>query len=246
MLQTALRRLHSVYAATTFAVVIMLLFCPLLIVMPTLPVRRAIGRAAVRVWLFVSFMPFRVKGLEHLPAEPCIALSNHASYVDGILFTAALPGRFTFLVQHRAAEWPYIGLVLRRMGVRFVDRTAARAAAQATRGLIDQLHAGESLAIFPEGTFRKAPGLLAFQGGAFVVAARAGVPVVPAVMRGSRRLFGEGQRLPQWSAIEVEFFAPILPQGSDRDAANALRDAARAVMLAHCGEVDGLVTAVAQ
>jgi 1-acyl-sn-glycerol-3-phosphate acyltransferase len=245
MLKTALRRLYGVYAAATFAVVVLLLFCPLLILAPMLPLRRAIGRAAVRAWLLTSFIPFRVKGLEHLPSGACIALSNHASYVDGILFTAALPGRFTFLVQHGAASWPYIGLVLKRMGVRFVNRSVAREAAQATRDLIGRLEAGESLAIFPEGTFRKAAELMPFQGGAFLVAARAGVPVVPAVLRGSRRLFGEGQKLPHWSAIEIEFFAPIPPQDAGREAANSLRDAARAVMLAHCGEADGLHTAVA-
>jgi 1-acyl-sn-glycerol-3-phosphate acyltransferase len=242
MLKTALHGLYGVYAAATFAVVVLLLFCPLLIVAPTLPLRRNIGRAAVRAWLLVSFIPFRVRGLEHLPAQPCIALSNHASYVDGMLVTAALPGRFTFLVQHGAASWPYVGLVIRRMGVRFVNRTAAREAALATRDLIVRLQSGESLAIFPEGTFRKPAELMAFQNGAFVIAARAGVPVVPAVLRGSRRLFGEGQKLPQWSAIDIEFFAPIVPQGVDRAAADALRDAARAVMLAHCGEADGLRT----
>lgn len=239
MLKTALHRLYGVYAAATFAVVVLLLFCPLLIVAPTLPLRRAIGRAAVRSWLSVSFIPFRVRGHEHLPEQACVALCNHASYVDGILLTAALPARFTFLVQHRAADWPYIGLVIRRMGVRFVNRGSPREAAQATRALIDSLHAGESLAIFPEGTFRKAAELLPFHSGAFVVAAKAGVPVAPAVMRGTRQLFGEGQRLPAWSRIDVEFLPMIAPAGSDRAAASALRDAARAVMLARCGEADG-------
>lgn len=245
MLKTALHRLYGVYAAATFVGVVLLLFCPLLIVAPTLRLRRWLGRTAVRAWLMSSFIPFHVRGSEHLPAGPCIALCNHASYVDGLIFTAALPGRFTFLVQHRAAEWPYIGIVLKRMGVRFVDRWSARSAAQATRAMIDRIHAGESFAIFPEGTFRRTAELLPFHSGAFVMATKAGVPVVPAVMHGTRRLFGEGMRLPGHTRIAIELFPPIAPTGADRAAAEAQRDAARAVMLAHCGEADGALNHLA-
>lgn len=194
MLSTALRKLYGVYAAAIFVVVVLLLFCPLLIVAPGLPLRRAIGRAGVRAWLRLSFIPFRVRGLEHLPERPCLALCNHASYLDGLLLTAALPARFTFFVQHAAGDWPYVGLVIRRMGVALVNRGSPREAARSTRELIDRLGAGESFAIFPEGTFLQEPALLPFQAGAFVIAARAGVPVVPAVIRGSRHLLAKGGR----------------------------------------------------
>ncbi len=239
MLPTLFRKLHGIYAAAVFVVVVLLIHCPLLIVLPTLPARRAVGRFGVRLWMLLSFMPFRVRGLEHLPDGPCIVICNHASYLDGILLTAALPSRFTFLVQSRAAEWPYVGLVIKRMGVQFVNRWSAREAAVATRALIDGLKAGESYAIFPEGTFRAPPVLLPFQSGAFLIAARAGVPVVPAVLRGSRRLLGEGRRLFTWSAIEIECFAPLRASADSRAAADTLSVTARAVMLAHCGDVDG-------
>ena len=239
MLPTLLRKLHGVYAALVFVVVVLLIFCPLLIVLPTLPARRAIGRLGVRLWMLLSFMPFRVRGLDHLPAGPAIVICNHASYLDGILLTAALPSRFTFLVQHAAGEWPYVGLVIRRMGVQFVNRTSPRDAVKATKALIDGLKAGESFAIFPEGTFRAAPVLLPFQSGAFLIAARAGVPVVPAVIRGTRALLGEGRKLFVWSAVDIECFAPLRASGDSREAADTLSVTARAVMLAHCGDADG-------
>lgn len=241
------RLVYGVYAFAMFAIVVLLLFCPVLMLAPTLRARRAVGRACVRAWLAASFIPFRVRGLERLPAGACVAVCNHASYLDGMVLTAALPGRFTFLVQHGAADWPYIGLVIKRMGVIFVERGAARAAARVTRELIARLEAGEPLAIFPEGTFGAAQELGPFQPGAFLIAARAGVPVVPVVLRGTRRLFGQGQRLPRHSRIEIECFAPVTDAGmasdTHRGAAESLRDAARAVMLAHCGEADALAGA---
>ena len=243
MLPNSLRKLHGVYAAAVFVVVVLLICCPLLIAMPTLGARRAIGRFAVRAWMLLSGMPFRIRGLQHLPAGPCIVICNHASYLDGILLTAALPARFTFLVQHGARDWPYIGLVVRRMAVQFVNRSSPRDAVKATKALIDGLKAGESFAIFPEGTFRAAPALLPFQSGAFLIAARAGVPVVPAVIRGSRQLLGEGQKLFRWSPIEIECFAPLRASSDSREAADTLSVTARAVMLAHCGEADGSLMA---
>lgn len=243
MLARILATLYGCYAAAAFVVVVFVLFCPVLIVAPTLRWRRAIGRACVRAWLYASFIPFRVRGREHLPQGPCVAVCNHASYLDGILLTAALPARFTFLVQHGAADWPYIGLIVRRMGVLFVNREAPRAAAQATRALIERLRAGESLAIFPEGTFRAAPVLLPFRSGAFLVAARAGVPVVPVALRGTRRLFGEGQRLFRHSRVDIEILPPLNPEGGHREAAERLRAAARNAILARCGEADGAIVA---
>ena len=237
MLRRSLHTLYGLYAALAFAVVI-LPVCLLIIVTPTLTLRRAIGRAGVRLAMLSIGQPLKVTGLEHLPAGPAIRVANHASYLDGVVLTAALPARFTFLVQHGAADWPLVGWTIARMGVSFVNRGSAREAAQATRELIRRLGAGESFAICAEGTFLRPPGLMAFHNGAFVIAAKAGVPVVPAVIRGSRGLFGEGMWLPGYSPVAIEVLPAIAPQGEGRDTAKALREAARGAILARCGEPD--------
>jgi len=228
---------YGCYAA--FAVGFALaLTLPFVTLMPTLKLRRACGRLGTRAALALALVPVRVRGLEHLPAGPCLVVSNHASYLDGPLLTAALPGRFTFVVQHGAAGWPVFGRVIRGMGVTFVNRTEARAGASATRGLIRRLQNGESLAVFPEGTFEGEAGLLPFRRGAFLMAVHAGVPVVPAAIRGSRHVFsGEPPRV-RWGAVEIELFAPLAPSGDHRHAIEALRDETRRIVLAHCGEPD--------
>jgi 1-acyl-sn-glycerol-3-phosphate acyltransferase len=229
---------YGFYAAVALGLA-MVVTLPFVLLMPTLAARRWCGRTGVRLALALAGIPIRVRGLQHLPPGPCLVVSNHASYLDGPLMTAALPGRFTFVVQHGAAGWPVFGRVIRAMGVTFVNRTAARAGAAQTRALIRRLQDGDSLTVFPEGTFREdAPGLLPFRKGAFLMAVHAGVPVVPAVIRGTRRLYGEGRRLMRWSPVSVELFAPLAPSGDHRHAVEALRDAARRVVLEHCGEPD--------
>lgn len=232
-----LQPVYGVYSALAVLAVILIFTLPVLL-LPTLTLRRAAGRAGVRTAMLLAGIPVRVRGREHLPEGACIVVSNHASYLDGPLLTAALPERFTFVVQHGAATWPFFGRVIRRMGVTFVDRSAARTGAAQTRLLIRRIESGQSLTIFPEGTFKGAPGLLPFRKGAFLMAAHAGVPVVPAVIRGSRQVFGEGFRYLRWHPVEIEFFAPIKAAGDHRHAAPALRDAARAVVLANLGEPD--------
>lgn len=236
------RLFNFVYAplAALVFVVAVLPFCALIIIAPTLTLRRAIGRVAVRVALLCIGVPMRVRGMENVPKGPCIAVANHASYLDGLILTAALPGRFTFVVQDGAASWPVIGLTIRRMGVTFVNRSNPREGALQTRALIRRVQEGESLAIFAEGTFKDEVGLMAFKNGTFMIAVRAGVPVLPTAIRGSRQLWGGGRRLPRWSFVDVEARPAISPIGPHKEAETHLRDAVRAEVLAICGEHDRL------
>ena len=226
--------LHSVYSVLVFCVVTFLLVCPLILVVPGVERRRRLGAFGTRLGLLLMGIPFSVKGRENLPRTPCIVVSNHASYYDGLLMTAALPPDFCFVIQHGVANWPYAGAVLKRMAHLFVNRENARAGAMQTRQMFKVLQQGQSLAIFVEGTFKAEAALLPFKNGAFLLARKAGVPVVPVAIRGSRRLLGGGSWRLRWSWIDVEIGQPIV---SDLDVAT-LRDAARAQILSMCGEPD--------
>jgi 1-acyl-sn-glycerol-3-phosphate acyltransferase len=205
---------------------------------PTLAIRRETGRLGVRLMLACIGVPLIVRLRGKLPQGRCIVVANHASYLDGLVMTAALPRRFSFVVQDGAAGWPLVGLTLRRMGVIFVDRASARKSAQLTRQLMRRLHEGQPIAIFPEGTFKPEPGVLRFKDGAFLMAARTATPVVPAGIRGTRRLYGGGRRLPRWSVVRIVFGRPLHAHATGREAALQLRERARRRVLALCGEPD--------
>lgn len=234
MVPTLLQKIYGVLAALVFALAVFALIFPLVILGPTLPIRRSIGRHGARLAFACIGVHLRVRGAEKLPAGAAIVVANHASYVDGAVLTAVLPSRYTFVVQDGAAEWPYVGLVIKRMGVAFINRDRPREGAAQTRALLRRVQDGESLVIFAEGTFEAGPGVLAFKNGAFLLAARAGIPVVPVGIRGTRRFYGEGAWLPRWSPIEIEIGAAIPASHHPGE----LRDAARAAVLALCGEPD--------
>ena len=78
-----------------------------------------------------------------------------------------------------------------------------------------------------------------FHAGAFTTAARAGCPVVPAVVRGTREVLPLYAFFPQRSRIEVEFLPPLVATATSADGAAAeLRDRARSAILAHLQEPD--------
>jgi 1-acyl-sn-glycerol-3-phosphate acyltransferase len=130
------------------------------------------------------------------------------------------------------------GPFLRRIGTLFARRTEAAGGVEDTQAQIAAARSGERVISYPEGTLTRMPGLLPFHLGAFVVASEAEVPVVPITITGTRSILRGGQWFPRRGAIRVHIARPIAPVGKGFDAALALRDASRAVMLHQCHEPD--------
>ena len=93
---------------------------------------------------------------------------------------------------------------------------------------------------FPEGTFRRTPGLMPFRMGAFACAIEANLPVVPIVLRGTRSVLPSGSWLPRHGRIDVILTPELNPEAAEErwQAALALRDRVRATMLPLTGEQD--------
>jgi acyl carrier protein len=202
---------------------------------------QAVARLTVRLLLRLSGMPLVVQGLEHLPRhEPYVVAVNHASYLDGPMMLAALPADVHYVVKRELQAQYFTRVLLRRIGAEFVDRFEAQQGIQDTERLRQAVQQGHSLAFFPEGTFLRVPGLQAFHMGAFVVAARAGVPVVPVGIQGTRAILRAEQWFPRRGMVRVTIGTPMRPQGCDWGAAVALRDVVRTQIARYCGEPDAV------
>ncbi len=206
---------------------------------PGLAARRRMARIAARFFLGWIGVPLRLEGGENLAsAGPRIIASNHASYLDGIVLTAVLPPEHAFVAK-RELESSFIARVLlRRLGTLFVERFDVSQGAAETRKALDAVKAGESLLIFPEGTFRRYPGLLPFRMGAFAVAVDAGVPVVPVMIQGTRAILRGDERFVRRGSVTVIAAPPVRPEGTGWHAGVRLRDAVRAAILERYGEPD--------
>jgi 1-acyl-sn-glycerol-3-phosphate acyltransferase len=165
---------------------------------------RAPARAALGRWF-----DLRVEGLEHLPTQgPYIVAANHHNYLDGVVLAVALPQPIAFLVMPRVwRATPLHPLLHRRIGsiLLNLERPDVAALRQALRALDD----GRVVGIFPEGPFSVRGRLERGLPGVGLLALRAGVPVVPAGIRGTfQALVGRRGYIPRRHPLAVTFGPP--------------------------------------
>lgn len=192
--------------------------------------RRRLARALARAGLRAAGVRLAVEGEQNLPEEAHVLVCNHASYLDAIVLTALLPPRYAFVAKRELSEHWLTGKPMRNLGTQFVERVDTARSIEDTRALSTCLAAGESLVFFPEGTFGLAPELLPLRMGAFVLAAQADVPLVPAVLDGTRRLLPASAVLPRPAAVTLRVGPPLRAAGFGWNDAVALRDEARRVL----------------
>jgi 1-acyl-sn-glycerol-3-phosphate acyltransferase len=128
--------------------------------------------------------------------------------------------------------------LLAGFGTRFIERFDIAKSAEHANELAQAAQQGASLIVFPEGTLKRATGLMPFRTGAFQAAAQAGIPVVPVALRGVRSVLRDGTWYMRRAAVAVTVGEPVAPKGTDWSAAVELRDAVRVLILKHCGEPD--------
>jgi 1-acyl-sn-glycerol-3-phosphate acyltransferase len=240
---TPWRVLYSLYAWLQFMLMGLGALLLLMLIGP-LRRRRALVRGTARLALRLAGMRVSAHGLASLP-DACVIVANHCSYLDGVVLQALLPVRFAFVIKREMSAVPLAGLLLRRIGVEFVERRARHQVLRDTRRLLRQAQRGESLVFFPEGTFSDKVGLLQFHIGAFAAAARAHLPLVPLAIQGTRRCLPPGRPWPAPGRIEVRALPaiaapPAAPGGanSQGELARHLRKSARDALLAALGEPD--------
>lgn len=238
LLRQVARIAWGVYAWAVFAF-FSLLATLIVAILPGLPARRAVARRCARLIFLFSAIPLKVEGTQRLPEQACVVVANHASYLDGVILTAALPPSFSFVIKREMTSVPLAHLLLRRLGSEFVERFDSHRGASDARRIFRNARRGDALAFFPEGTFFAEPGLRRFRTGAFAAAARADLPVVPVIIRGARTLLPAQRWIPTRCPIEVLVTPPIeVPASGEGHRASRLLRASRDRILERLDEPD--------
>jgi len=228
---------YGIYAWAAFSVCMSGAVLSALLV-PGLERRRRWVSGAARGWLISAGIHTRLTGIDRIPAGHCVVVANHSSYLDGLILQAFLPPRFTFVIKGEMQKVPLAHFFLRRIGSRFVERFAASASSRDARNLLRAAAAGESLALFPEGTFHPDPGLNRFRAGAFAAAIKGGLPVVPVVIRGSRHILPATRILPRHGDLRIDVLDAVRPEDPAFCDSRILAEAARQRILTVLDEPD--------
>jgi 1-acyl-sn-glycerol-3-phosphate acyltransferase len=134
----------------------------------------------IRWWLKICCrIDFRVSGLENLPDEPAVVISNHQSAWETIIFQKIFPAQ-SYLLKKELLWIPFFGWGLAANEPIAINRAKKT---QAMQQLVSQgkerLKSGRWIIIFPEGTRRPVGQPGTFQAGGAFIASKTGAPIVP-------------------------------------------------------------------
>lgn len=175
-----------------------------------------------------------VEGQENIPAGPCVFVGNHRSYYDIPILLTALDAPHGILAKEELEKIPLLNRWMKLLGCVFVKRDDIRASVKALNDATAIVESGRSFVIFPEGTRYKGEegGAGEFKAGAFRIAIKTGVPVVPVAISGARGLFeGHGLRATPGD-IRVRILPAIQTAGMSKAEQKQLPDAVRQTILA--------------
>lgn len=177
----------------------------------------------------------RLEGWDALPESirkgaPAIFYGNHASLLDPPLIVSTLPSRPVFVAKQELRWVPVLGWAMWLAGFILIDRRNQKRAYASLADAAAQIRAGQSVAIFPEGTRSQDGVPLPFKRGSFSLALEAGVPLVPLAIRGGHDILPKGGWRTQGGPYTLTVGEPLEPANfSD---AEALRAAAESRLLA--------------
>jgi len=149
--------------------------------------------AGARLWskliMGTIFSPVTVTGLDRLdPSKPCVYAVNHASALDIPVLYVHLPFQFRIVFKKELLSYPVIGGHLKRSGQVCIDQQNPSKSIGDIRSALKSLKAGTPLVIFPEGGRTPDGEIKPFLPGAFFLAIKAQVDVVPIALVGSYEL----------------------------------------------------------
>lgn len=210
---------------------------------------RAAGRFtsdALKILFALAGCRVRVIGREYMntPGAKMYA-ANHTSYFDVLPVMVGLGVPYRFVAKMEVRGMPFVGTFLRQMGHLSFDRTDPNARLRQADQIEEILRGGESVFVFPEGTFTKEDGIRPFQLGAFKAAVAAGVPIIPVSLAGARQFLRDRTYLPRPTSVTITLSAPIYPRVEDAQAEGGdsdwhelirLRDQTREAIARHVPE----------
>ena len=242
-LRTALEKIYGVY----FFVVFILWIIPACAMVSLYKDHRAAGRftsAALKLLFALTFIRVKVVGKQYMDTPGAkVYASNHASYFDVLPLMMALGVSYRFVAKGEVNKMIFIGTFLNQMGHLSFDRLDTNSRLRQVDEIEQYLQQGDSVFVFPEGTFTPQEGVRPFQLGAFRSAVATGAPVIPVSLAGTRRFLRDRTLLPRPTKVTITLSPPIYPERivSSGDPNHLqeivrLRDQAREVIARYSGE----------
>ena len=170
--------------------------------------------------ILVVLRRWEVRGRENLPASGGIILvANHVSYWDPVVVICAFKRKVHFMAKSELFKIPVIGYVIRSSGAFAVRRD--KSDRHAIRTAVKLLEEGQVVGVFPEGTRSHTGEILKPHLGAAMLAFKAGVPMLPIAVSGTKGVFGK---------IKVHVGSPVICHSAGKASKEDLEKASDTIM----------------
>lgn len=196
---------------------------------------RRLGRTATRLSLLWKF-DIEGERPADIDTKGYVVVANHESQADPFLLSF-LPWDMRWVAKEDLFKQPLSGWAMRLGG----DIPLRRGEGESVRACLLEceraIRAGISVMMFPEGTRSPTGDLLPFKDGAFDLAIRAGVPILPIALAGTRAMRPKHSRWFGKAHACAKILAPIPTAGMTVEDVPRLRDQTRAVIAAGLPEL---------
>ena len=194
------------------------------------------GRLGTKFLMWLAGVRLEVHGLDKIPAGRAVVfMPNHQSNCDAPALFSILPA-VLILAKKEFFQIPVLnrGMVLR--GFIPVDRKNRERAIEAVEQAARSLRAGHSFLVFPEGTRSPDGRLQPFKKGAFAMAIKAAVPIIPITVSGGSKIMPKDKFAVHPGLLRITFHDPVSTEGLTLDDRNKVMECVRQAILANLAE----------
>jgi len=187
----------------------------------------------IRVWarliLWGAGIEIRGQGIERIdPKKRYILIANHHSYFDIPCIFAAIPQPIRFMAKKSLFSIPIFGWAIGRAGFIPIDRKNRRTAVKSFDLAVDRIRKGNTIVIFPEEGRSAEVAMRPFQRGAFLLAIRSELPILPLAIDGTYEVFRVGAKRITPGVVTIRAGTPIETEGLGVRAKDSLGEQSRA------------------
>ncbi|OPJ61675.1 lysophospholipid acyltransferase family protein [Clostridium oryzae] len=166
--------------------------------------------------LVKSKTDLKVSGLENIPEGACVFAGNHEAIFDVFAVLPCMKSITGFIAKQSLGKLPAVAWWMRQAHSVFIDRDNPREGIKAINQAVENLKAGYSVIVFPEGTRSLKSEIAEFKRGSLKLALKANVPIVPFTVDGTYRVLEVGNKV-RGNKAKIIFHEPIYVENLSRE-----------------------------
>ena len=190
-----------------------------------------------KILLLICNTKAEVIGKENLDKKkPHVFMANHQSDFDILIALAYLPGQFRWLAKKELFNIPIFGAAMKSAGYISIDPQNRENAMQSLDEAVLRIRNGKSVMTFPESTRSRDGEIKAFKQGAFYLALKSGVPVIPITIIGSGQIMPKRSLRVRPGKIRLIIDKPVETKNYTVDNRRELIDKVRRIIIKNYDE----------